>query len=617
MKSTILFSRILGIDALLSFDGVVSSLAEFHLKLTSLIEQFSNELIAEDKPFDDCEALCKIICGYLDQHINARHGDNQTFGQRYSLMHYFYGYTGEEDKPSKQLAQLMDTRSETIFSCAFKLLTLLARLNGRDAELAQLHTDYSERHFQWHPAPAREATPDAPPQDTATSAGVLPRLVVFIIGPFAAKWFQQTEAGEEVDGTLWLLAPNVKTLERRLESIRTNEPGARVMAYFPIIPEGFENASILIGQIADWQLSLASVALPQRIPCMLAFYARLSQERFSHDQDRAVWSGELSTQPSCGQNVERELEALIATLGARDNGRNIHLTQRYSLASTLFAWMTENRITGVLQKLFDAAPLDLAGITLADYSNGFVRHGAWSHWLAEKYGIVPGLAATIPMPPLPSIHQHREEAEVVAATGPGQEEKKAGCRIWLLLGIIAAVLAIALATYAYLFSRTENHAEFITPNITQYWEVNAEDLKEAGAPSGETTGDAAETPEQYAFTLSSMMPMFEHGSAALIPGSEKALEEILPVIVNSPDTPILIIGHSDNTGSAEVNLRLSTQRALVIRDWLMAQSGLPADHFQAGGAGSSRPVAGNDTEEGRSKNRRVEIIPLSQKTANQ
>ncbi|QJW57435.1 Peptidoglycan-binding protein ArfA [Serratia plymuthica] len=96
-----------------------------------------------------------------------------------------------------------------------------------------------------------------------------------------------------------------------------------------------------------------------------------------------------------------------------------------------------------------------------------------------------------------------------------------------------------------------------------------------------------------------------------MPDSEKMLAEIVPKMVRTPEQMFLIIGHSDNTGSAAVNLALSTERARVIRDWLVEHGRLSASQFIVEGAGNSRPVASNDTQKGRAQNRRVEIIPLS------
>jgi outer membrane protein OmpA-like peptidoglycan-associated protein len=66
-------------------------------------------------------------------------------------------------------------------------------------------------------------------------------------------------------------------------------------------------------------------------------------------------------------------------------------------------------------------------------------------------------------------------------------------------------------------------------------------------------------------------------------------------------------GHTDNTGSAAKNQDLSLKRALAVRDYLISQ-GIPASSTDAEGFGASSPVADNATADGRSRNRRVEIV---------
>lgn len=112
-------------------------------------------------------------------------------------------------------------------------------------------------------------------------------------------------------------------------------------------------------------------------------------------------------------------------------------------------------------------------------------------------------------------------------------------------------------------------------------------------------------------TLSEGVPLFENGSSRLMPESEKILAQLVPEMKETPEQFYLIIGHSDNTGVEANNITLSTERASVIRDWLVLKTGLPITKFIIEGAGSSRPVASNDTQKGRALNHRVEIIPLS------
>jgi outer membrane protein OmpA-like peptidoglycan-associated protein len=74
----------------------------------------------------------------------------------------------------------------------------------------------------------------------------------------------------------------------------------------------------------------------------------------------------------------------------------------------------------------------------------------------------------------------------------------------------------------------------------------------------------------------------------------------------SPDVRIEISGHTDNTGSLNTNVRLSQERAKSVVDFLVAR-GIDLSRLEYRGYGPSQPVAPNDTEEGRSRNRRVEF----------
>nr|WP_234015087.1 OmpA family protein [Cronobacter dublinensis] len=106
------------------------------------------------------------------------------------------------------------------------------------------------------------------------------------------------------------------------------------------------------------------------------------------------------------------------------------------------------------------------------------------------------------------------------------------------------------------------------------------------------------------------MSLFSSGSARLRAHSPAALAPLLALIRQHPARHFLIIGHSDNTGSTEVNRQLSLERAVAVREWLMKEASLPATQFAIYGLGDSMPVAGNDTETGKALNRRVEVIAL-------
>ena len=74
---------------------------------------------------------------------------------------------------------------------------------------------------------------------------------------------------------------------------------------------------------------------------------------------------------------------------------------------------------------------------------------------------------------------------------------------------------------------------------------------------------------------------------------------------------IEIGGHTDSWGEDDYNLNLSQRRAQAVLDYLQGKFSIPRQQFSAKGYGESKPVAGNDTPEGRAKNRRVEFTVLN------
>lgn len=101
--------------------------------------------------------------------------------------------------------------------------------------------------------------------------------------------------------------------------------------------------------------------------------------------------------------------------------------------------------------------------------------------------------------------------------------------------------------------------------------------------------------------------LFDIGATRLRNDAKQSLQGILTWIQANPNQRVLIDGHTDNTGSSEQNKLLSFNRAKAVRDWLVNASTYPEEHFTVQGYGDSKPIAPNDSEENRSKNRRVEI----------
>src|SRR5580765_2626277 len=101
--------------------------------------------------------------------------------------------------------------------------------------------------------------------------------------------------------------------------------------------------------------------------------------------------------------------------------------------------------------------------------------------------------------------------------------------------------------------------------------------------------------------------LFDFGKYNLKPDTKITLAKLAGIIQSHPGLHLAIEGHTDNIGSDEANMKLSQQRGDTVREFLV-QQGLVADTVTAVGLGKAEPVADNSTNEGRQKNRRVEII---------
>jgi outer membrane protein OmpA-like peptidoglycan-associated protein len=104
--------------------------------------------------------------------------------------------------------------------------------------------------------------------------------------------------------------------------------------------------------------------------------------------------------------------------------------------------------------------------------------------------------------------------------------------------------------------------------------------------------------------------LFASGKSVLLPGAQTGLDQVADALKAQEDNKILIEGHTDSKGNDASNLALSKARAEAVQSYL-ATHGIAADRMTANGLGASRPVADNNTAEGRANNRRVEIVVQS------
>lgn len=118
--------------------------------------------------------------------------------------------------------------------------------------------------------------------------------------------------------------------------------------------------------------------------------------------------------------------------------------------------------------------------------------------------------------------------------------------------------------------------------------------------------DVVRVGEGIKLVLNENAVRFNTDKSSLTPTAKANLDKLVPVFKEYPDTNIIIYGYTDNTGSVEHNLKLSGERAASVKSYL-ASRGLSSSRFSVTGLGIADPIASNDTEEGRSQNRRVEF----------
>jgi OmpA-OmpF porin, OOP family len=101
---------------------------------------------------------------------------------------------------------------------------------------------------------------------------------------------------------------------------------------------------------------------------------------------------------------------------------------------------------------------------------------------------------------------------------------------------------------------------------------------------------------------------FDTGKAVVKDKYNKDIKTVATFMKIDPGLKVVIEGHTDNVGNDAYNQKLSEERAQSVRQYLIDKFGIDGTRLKAVGYGESKPIAGNDTEEGRMKNRRVQAL---------
>lgn len=147
------------------------------------------------------------------------------------------------------------------------------------------------------------------------------------------------------------------------------------------------------------------------------------------------------------------------------------------------------------------------------------------------------------------------------------------------------------------------------------WSKKMQDQKAAMERATAGTGVAvSQTPDNRLKLDIPSDVSFDVGRAAIKPNFAPVLNHFATSLNQNPVTTVTIIGHTDSTGSDAINNPLSVDRANAARDYLVSR-GVARTRIATDGRGSREPIADNNTQQGRDKNRRVEIYVAEQVAA--
>jgi outer membrane protein OmpA-like peptidoglycan-associated protein len=205
--------------------------------------------------------------------------------------------------------------------------------------------------------------------------------------------------------------------------------------------------------------------------------------------------------------------------------------------------------------------------------------------------IVPGGAATV------TAASTLGDRRAPAIVGPLDRPRAFP---WWLVGLLAAIAVIVFA-----WGRRTHHP-------VQRTTVISEHVVSVPLTSGNVSGlnrflDGQAAPPMR-FVLQDLR--FQTDSADIDPTTARVLDDVAGVLSSHPTARILVEGHTDSTGAPDTNRALSLARAEATRKYL-TEHGVDAGRIETAGFGATRPLASNDTPEGRAMNRRTELVVTS------
>ncbi|WP_336239434.1 OmpA family protein [Enterobacter chuandaensis] len=475
--------------------------------------------------------------------------------------------------------------------------------------------------------------------------------VVLVCGDLPLTWPQQSPVLTVTQGC-WIRVEDDQDLEQVARQILWQRPdwGRQLSVMVSVCPQKHVDSEALTSRLLSlrWQISQLRIETGHSVPLVL------NGQIGSAMTDDMLWQAAI---PGEERRVWRESNAPCSIAAWVNNG-GAPVMQQQVLMNSLMSWFHEHVQAVFIDENPDVPTIAPAAVLwgMGPILAGSLASSAWTAWLSRHTamqlvaGWQPvGTDSTVisPLPDfvLPLLPEGR---------GLTPRARTWRCALWIF----------TLAAIAALLSSGWNNRQLlhrVSFDIVRYDGISMDDYGPKASAVAVLREDAAllddyarngvpirlglglyqgerlrmpvlEAIRSYAppppppkpqpkpkpvpkIVRLDSMSLFDSGKFVLKAGSTKMLVNSLVGVKAKPGWLIVVSGHTDNTGNPQLNQTLSLKRAEAVRNWMRDTGDVPESCFAVQGYGESRPVATNDTLEGRALNRRVEISLVPQANA--
>ena len=474
--------------------------------------------------------------------------------------------------------------------------------------------------------------------------------VVLVCGDGLASLFGTERMLQTAQGC-WLRVDEINSLQLFTQQLLWQRPewAAQLAVMVVVNPQQRSDERQLAAclQALRWQLMQLRSDSRHHIPLLV------SSTMATSVAGDAVWLSQQQTPPLRLWSTASTPRSLTDWQRAKSNIVQAERLKQTVLFSSHHDWL-KMQVFSVLQaRNEDVAPVSVQQIILQQVAGlpEIEQNSLWQHWLTAHTSLtqVPGWH-----PPSTAAHDVLPLPDFVFSALPLGSGVSSRRRV---LG--HGVTLLALATIVALCSSAWQNQQLlhrVSFDIRHYYSVAMTDHEPKAQAVAVLRGDAAELDNGFRngeplrlglglyqggrlrlpllAAVKTYVPppppidketpttvrldslsLFDVGKFQLKSGSTKMLVDALFNIRAKPGWLIVVAGHTDITGDAQSNQILSLKRAEALRDWMLSTSDVSPTCFAVQGYGATRPIASNDTAEGRMANRRVEISLVPQADA--